>query len=88
MIEKILEERGKNYGDFIRQSGVSQSLKACIRTQTFDMMPEDMKEALELILMKVARIVCGNPAYADSWQDIIGYAQLVLNSLNNSLEKK
>jgi len=42
----------------------------------------DMREALEMILHKIARILNGNPNYADSWQDIAGYAQLIVKRLN------
>lgn len=33
-------------------------------------------EALEMIAHKMARIVNGDPDYADSWRDIQGYAKL------------
>ena len=34
-----------------------------------------------MILHKVARILNGDPDYVDSWADIAGYAQLVVNIL-------
>lgn len=40
-------------------------------------LPPDMKEALEMIQHKVARILNGNPEVKDHWTDIIGYATLV-----------
>ena len=39
------------------------------------------REALEMIQHKIARIINGDPNYADSWVDIAGYAQLVVNEL-------
>jgi hypothetical protein len=33
-------------------------------------------EALEMIAGKIARILSGNPDFADHWDDVIGYAQL------------
>ena len=35
------------------------------------------RESLEMIQHKVARILNGDPTYADSWHDIAGYAMLV-----------
>ena len=29
-----------------------------------------------MILLKIARIICGDPTYADHWDDIAGYAML------------
>ena len=41
----------------------------------------DQREALEMIAHKIARIVNGDPNYADSWVDIAGYATLVADRL-------
>ena len=40
-------------------------------------MPGDMRESLEMVAHKVARILNGNPTNVDSWHDIAGYAALV-----------
>ena len=40
-----------------------------------------MIEALDLICNKLGRIANGDPTYDDSWRDIAGYAQLVVNEL-------
>jgi len=39
------------------------------------------QEALAMIAHKIGRIINGNPYYADSWIDIIGYAQLIVDEL-------
>jgi sulfur carrier protein ThiS len=41
-----------------------------------------MLESLDMIANKIARIVNGDPYYKDSWQDIAGYAQLIVNKLD------
>lgn len=41
----------------------------------------DQKEALEMLAHKIGRILNGDPDYADSWDDIAGYATLVANRL-------
>ena len=35
------------------------------------------REGLKAILQKIARILNGDPNYADNWHDIQGYARLV-----------
>ena len=39
----------------------------------------DQKEALEMIATKMGRIVNGDPDYLDSWLDIQGYCQLIID---------
>lgn len=41
-----------------------------------------------MILHKVSRIINGDPSYADSWRDIAGYAQLIVNELDKAEEFK
>ena len=77
-IDKILQERGNNYGDFVSFSVTCQNLKRCIRHGNTD---SDQQEALEMIVHKIARIVNGNPHHIDSWRDIEGYAKLVADRL-------
>lgn len=88
MINEILEERGGNYGDFHTQANLSQTLKSIVNQHYASVhgeaMPNFMAEALAMICHKVARIANGNPLYADSWVDIAGYAQLVVDILDKS----
>lgn len=76
--DKTLEERGDRYGKFTTQALISQSMKNRVRSgKSWDSMDYDMKEAIDMILHKVARIVNGDPYYMDSWHDIAGYATLI-----------
>ena len=91
-IEKILEERGSVYGDFYTLSMLSTSLKDKAISHIYNIGNEDqfepyMEEALGMIFHKIARIVNGDPSYIDSWKDIAGYAQLVVDELENGLSK-
>ena len=43
------------------------------------------QEALDMIFHKIARILNGDPNYADSWHDIAGYATLIDKELNNEI---
>lgn len=81
-LEDTLKERGKTYGQFRDHAEISQTLKKVMRcSNKWSFLEDDMKEALEMIMHKVARILNGNPKYADSWVDIAGYTQLVANRL-------
>lgn len=42
----------------------------------------DQRESLEMVMHKIARIINGDPNYADSWHDIAGYAKLVADRLD------
>jgi len=80
MITEILDERGKRYGKFKDHAEISQRLKYVVRDRR-DVLLDDQREALEMICHKIARILNGDPNYADSWIDIAGYAQLVADRL-------
>lgn len=84
-INKTLTERGKRYGTFQGHAEISQRLKGVLMKfeaeRGCDLDP-DQREALQMICHKIARIINGDPDYADSWHDIAGYAQLVADRLN------
>lgn len=84
-IQQTLAERGATYGDFKDVAQLSQILQTNIRTgSNWGVMPEHMREALQTICSKIARIMNGDPNHVDSWHDIAGYATLVENSLGGS----
>lgn len=78
-----LRERGKIYGPFLRQAAIACDLKGVMWSYTAwtEQLAPDQREALEMIAVKIARIINGDPNHADSWHDIAGYAQLVANRL-------
>jgi len=84
MIGEILDERGKRYGTFVGHAEVSQQLKTVMGDALMQRgkdLTHDQYEALDMIAHKIARIINGDPNYADSWIDIAGYAQLVADRL-------
>lgn len=77
-VEEILVERGSRYGTFKKHADITQSLKDVMEDcPNWFFLDAHHKEALEMIQHKVARILNGDPNYADSWDDIAGYATLV-----------
>ena len=87
-VDEILKERGKRYATFIDNAKVSQALKAEIWSSENwigEKLNADQKEALELIALKISRILTGDPDYVDNWDDIAGYAILVSKRLKGEL---
>ena len=87
-IDAILKERGSRYGKFTDHADLAQRLKYVMSTHQKDgitvwpHLDPDQKEALDMIAHKIGRILNGDPNYADSWDDIAGYAKLVGDRLN------
>lgn len=92
-IQDTLNERGSRYGDFSDHARIAQSLQKVmqefqLRDQSrldkhgelpypWDGLSDVQKQALTVIADKIARILSGDPNYADNWHDIQGYARLV-----------
>ncbi|WP_395147184.1 DUF6378 domain-containing protein [Moraxella atlantae] len=84
MIDEILKERGNNYGSFHDNALVSQTFKRVIRLgANYHNLSYCQKEALDMILHKISRIINGNETYLDSWVDIVGYSQLVIDEMTD-----
>jgi hypothetical protein len=82
MVRELLEERAARYGSFTTHSKIAQHLKDIITVEdNWVDMSATQKEALDMIAHKIARILNGDPDYADNWVDIAGYAQLVADEL-------
>jgi len=87
-VNDMLTGREKRYGSFTNHASISQALKAVMLERSgWDVLATDQKEALEMIQHKVARILNGDPTYADNWIDIAGYATLVANRLEKEENK-
>ncbi len=89
-IDKILEERGKRYGDAFEQFSLAQDLKmtlslAMANGQTY--VAGYQKEAMDMICTKLSRIVVGDPSYIDNWDDIAGYASCVSKAIKQHAEE-
>ncbi len=85
-ISLTLEERGKNYGLFQIQATTSQCIKNAMRQGNWEKLDDDQRECLQMIAVKISRILNGNPNHHDSWHDIAGYAKLVADRLASKVE--
>ena len=75
-----LKLRGKTHGDFRTQATLHGRLLASINYSSAYIHPM-YASALNMILLKVSRIVVGDPTEPDHWLDIEGYANLVSKDL-------
>jgi hypothetical protein len=82
-IKNILTQRGAVYGNFESSAHIMQALKNIIHSRSAGYKPYQI-EALEMICHKIGRILNGDPDYIDSWADIAGYAQLVVDALERA----
>lgn len=81
-LKETLKERGEQYGEFKTHAQIAQQLKQVCK-ENGEFLKDMHREALDMIMHKVARILNGNPDYADSWHDIAGYAQLVADRVGD-----
>jgi hypothetical protein len=83
--EEVLKQRGAIHGPWLFDAGLSQALKDARRKWTLNpIMPSFMREALDLINTKEARIEVGDCFDVDHWRDIAGYATLVTKELEKA----
>lgn len=81
-LDNTLKERKNRYGDFTEHSELAVELKDSMRKHSgWGRLRALHKQALDTIMDKVARIINGDPDYADNWHDIQGYAKLVEDRL-------
>lgn len=90
-VDSTLAERGTRYGDFTDHAQIAQDLQDVMRgsfkdvdgvtNHAWESLTPVQKQALTVIADKIARILSGDPNYADNWHDIQGYAKLVEDRL-------
>lgn len=81
-VDKTLAERGSRYGDFTDHARICQGIKKIMVDELgWNRLSDVQKQALEVIADKIARILNGDPSYADNWHDIQGYAKLAEDRL-------
>lgn len=83
-IDETLDERAKDYGKFIEGAEIMQMLKRIVHNYIEargTKLAFDQREAIDMIIHKLGRIINGNPDKVDTWVDIAGYAKLVADRL-------
>jgi len=73
----LLSERQTTHGNFEDNARFAQALRDFWRAAPhWSMMPDEHKEALDMMAGKFSRILSGQSTFADHWRDIAGYATL------------
>jgi len=85
---KLLDQRAGQYGSFMASANVAIRLKGvmhnAIAQQDLHLAPDQLL-ALDMIAVKISRLLTGNPSHKDSWVDIAGYAKLVADRLQGTV---
>lgn len=83
MSAALIREREKTHGHWGDTARLATEFKAVLALamgmrddRGEKPLSPEQREALDMILTKVARIVAGDPNHADHWRDISGYALL------------
>lgn len=80
--DPLLVERQRTHGSFELNARISQVLKSVIQGRyvgqpsEYNSLDPVHREALDMIALKLSRILSGQASYADHWDDIAGYAKL------------
>lgn len=88
-VDDTLAERGNRYGDFTDHARIAEALHGILVGDTpagkfntsWGTMKPFQRQALRVIVDKIARILNGDPNYIDNWHDLQGYAKLVEDRL-------
>lgn len=85
--QEVVKSRENSHGNYVAQAMTAQALKDVLRKHPrWSYLVPAQQESLEMIMMKISRILHGNSAEPDHWLDISGYSMLIYNWLND-LEK-
>jgi uncharacterized protein YfaT (DUF1175 family) len=87
-VDQVLDSRAKDYGKFIEGAEIMQMLKRLVHNyieQRQTPLAFDQREAIDMIIHKMGRIINGNPDKVDHWVDIAGYATLVAERLEGNV---
>ena len=78
-----MEQRRETHGDFGKVAAFTQQMKEHIRLNVpgWNRLNRVQREALDMIAVKIARIIHGATPCKDHWQDISGYAELAIRDL-------
>jgi hypothetical protein len=73
-----LTERSRVHGEFTAESVTTEATRDAWRAApNWAKLAPYQKVALDMIALKVARILHGDHDYFDHWRDVAGYARLV-----------
>ena len=81
-LNDTLAERGSTHGSYPVQAQLSQDLKDVMgESPNWDRLPPHMKETLEMVALKVSRVLTGDFNNPDNFLDLAGYSMLAYREL-------
>ena len=81
--DPLLVTRQSTHGDFAQNARISQRLKdIMVSEKDFNLLADVHREALDMIALKLSRILSGQANYADHWRDLSGYSLLAMEACN------
>lgn len=73
----LIQARSVTHGSFADNARNGQALREYFRASPYwASMPDEHREALDMIAGKLSRILSGQSTFADHWDDIGGYSAL------------
>ena len=87
-VNELLESRAKLRGDFSNVARAHEEITAAIAGNIMRALSHEERLGLFMIAHKLARVVTANGYDADSWQDIAGYATLVVNKFKEDQNER
>lgn len=87
-INKITKDRGETHGEFKNRAELRQALSSVLAENLDTHLPPEIQEALDMILVKISHVACGDPWFVDHWIGIQGYAQLVVDEKHRADAEK
>lgn len=88
-VDDTLQSREDSHGPYREQAQFSQLLKSIMHShKNWKDIPAEQRESLDMITVKVSRLMNGNSSEPDTWLDISGYAMLCYNLLTTGSHLK
>jgi len=82
----LINNREKTHGNFKNTAETSQNIKSVMITgNNWERLNDSQRESLEMIAVKIGRILSGDHNFRDHWDDIVGYAQLAIANSGPSM---
>ena len=81
-VREVLDERGLSYGSFKGYAEKANAIKKILKKNSEGSASNPVAlEAMDMVVSKLCRLANGDLLHRDSWVDIAGYAQLVVDEL-------
>lgn len=87
-VRSALDQRAKEYGSYLDKCVFIQQVKDLVRVApSWHDMDPDQRETVDMVIHKISRAIYGDPNKLDTWIDIAGYSQLIVDRLEKENAK-